>query len=71
MDFTWIIVSVTTGAMGVAPNEYIASMDSKSYRLGLVVHGIIIFKVMSHCFNLLHQFNILNEYSVPDFIAKK
>ena len=64
-------VSVTTGDMGVSPKEYIPSMDSKEGMFGLVVYERIMFRVMSHCYKILHQFDILNVSGVPDFIAKK
>ena len=64
-------VSVPTGSMGVASNETIPSIYSKADRLWLVVHGRIMFKVISHCSNILQQFEILNEFCVPAFISKK
>ena len=64
-------VSVPTGAMVVASKEYITSMDSKEDKFWLVVYGRIMFRVMSHCSNIFHQFEILNVSGMPDFIAKK
>ena len=64
-------VSVPNGAIRVASKDYINSMDSKSDRFRLVVHGRIMFRVMSHCSNIFHQFEILNVSGMPDFIAKK
>ena len=57
--------------MGVASKEYIPSMASKSDRFGLVLHGHIMFRVMSHCSNILYQVDILNVSGVPDFIDRK
>ena len=63
--------SVPTGSMGVASKEYITSVASKAERFGLVLHGRIMLRVMSHFSNIFHQFDILNVSVVPDFINKK
>ena len=65
-----MIVSVPTGTVGVVSSEYIPPMATKSDRFRSVVHGRIIFKLMSHCSIILTQFEILNESGVPDFISK-
>ena len=64
-------VLVTSEAMDVASKYYIPSMDSKADRFGLVAHGNIMLRVMSHCYNILHQVEVLNVSGVIDFIANK
>ena len=66
-----MVFSVPNGAMGVASKEYITSMGSKYYMLWLVLHDCIMCRVMSHCSNILHQFDILNVFGVHAFIARK
>ena len=65
MSLMWIIVSVPTGAMGLASKEYIPSIDSNTEGRGLRVHGSIIFKVMSHCPFIFHKFSMQKEGGDP------
>ena len=46
-------------------------MASKEDKFWLVVYGRIMFRVISHCSNIFHQFDILNVSGVPVLIAKK
>ena len=58
-----------TGAIGVALKEYMPFIASKAERFGLVVHGRIMFRVISHCSNILHQFDIRKFAGVAALIA--
>ena len=57
--------------MGVASKEHITPIASNADRRGLRVHGRIMFKVMSHCSVILHQFSIQTEWGAPALTAVK
>ena len=59
------------GAWGVTSKEYIPSIASNAERWGLRVHGSIIFKVMSQCSVILHQFAMQKEGGSPYLTAVK
>ena len=46
-------------------------MASNADMFGLFVHGRIMIRVMLHCSNILHKFDILNVSGLPACIAKK
>ena len=59
------------GDIGVASNEYIPSIASNADEFGFSVQGRNMFRVMSHCSVILHQFSIQNEGGVPALVAEK